>query len=209
MMTQINVYDVQQYLELLYPDAPPEAWLVVSWIAAQGPWCSRWFRIIQSEDATAFISQVQGYNVYTGIGLRHPDCTPAADKRGESAEVYALPGLWIEFDHNAGVHSAKNLPTPDELLAFIETLPFRFSLLVDSTGGYHGYALFKEPWILDTPTERDAATLLLRRFQCTIQAQAANAWLEGRLNSRPGESLVACWHAEPQKRDTQAGDHPA
>ncbi len=113
MMTQINVHDVQQYLELLYPDAPPDAWLVVSWIAAQGPWCSRWFRITQSEDAAAFISQVQGYNVYTGIGLRHPDCTPAADKRGESAEVYALPGLWIEFDHNAGVHSAKNLPAPD------------------------------------------------------------------------------------------------
>ena len=170
---QRDSLEVQRYLDLLYPDAQPDAWLVVSWIAAQGVWCSQWFRIAQSEDAAAFISQAQSYNVYTGIGLRHPDCTPAADKRGESTEVYALPGLWIEFDHNAGVHSATNLPTPDELLAFIETLPFRFSLLVDSTGGLHGYALFKEPWILDTPTERDAATLLLRRFQRTIQAQAA------------------------------------
>jgi hypothetical protein len=119
---QRDTLEVQRYLDLLYPDALPDTWLVVSWVAANGQGCSRWFRLNQSEDAAAFISQAQSYNVYTGIGLRHPDCTPAADKRGESAEVYTLPWLWIEFDHNAGVHSATNLPTPDEFLAFIETL---------------------------------------------------------------------------------------
>jgi hypothetical protein len=182
-MAQTDPQEVQRYLALLYPAPPEDAWLVVSWIAAQGSWCSRWFRIAQREDAAAFISQAQWYNVYTGIGLRHPNCTPAADKRGESAEMYALPGLWTEFDHNAGVHSAKNLPTPDEPLAFIETLPFRFSLIVDSIGRYHGYVLFQEPWILDTPAERDAAALLLRRFQRTIQAQAAR--IVGRSTQRP------------------------
>jgi hypothetical protein len=78
---QRDTLEVQRYLDLLYPDAPPDAWLMVSWIAANGQWCSRWFRLDQREDAAAFIIQTQSYNVYTGIGVRHPDCTPAADKR--------------------------------------------------------------------------------------------------------------------------------
>jgi hypothetical protein len=93
--TPTPTHEVQRYLALLYPEAPPDAWLVVSWIATDEQWYSQWFRIAQSEDAAAFISQAQGHNVYTGIGLRHPDCTPAAEKRGASAEVYVLPGLWI------------------------------------------------------------------------------------------------------------------
>src|SRR5262249_15629249 len=36
-----------------------------------------------------------------------------------------------------------------------------------------GYLLFKELWVLDTPDEHQAAALLLRRFQRTIQEQAA------------------------------------
>src|SRR5262252_3397252 len=116
MTTQpIDTVEVQRYLDLLYPEPPADAWLVISWLAAKDDFRSQWFRITQSA-AAAFISQSPWFNIYTGIGLRHPDCTPAPDKRGESAEVYALPGLWIEFDHNAGVHAAKNLPTPDELL---------------------------------------------------------------------------------------------
>jgi putative DNA primase/helicase len=173
MTTQAEPQEVQRYFELLYPNPPDDALLVLSNLNNRR-WYSQWFRIAQSADAAVSASRLAGcYNVYTGIGLRHPDCTPAVDKRGGSADVYALPGLWIELDHNAGVHTAKNLPTPEELLAFIETLPFRFSLLVDSTGGYHAYLLFKELWVLDTPAERDAATLLLQRFQRTIQAQAA------------------------------------
>jgi putative DNA primase/helicase len=111
--------------------------------------------------------------MYVGVGLRHPDCTPTPDIRGASEDVYALGGLWIELDHSAGVHAAQNLPTPQALLAFIEALPFRFSLLVDSGGGYHGYVLFKELWLLDTAEEHQTAALLLRRFQRTIQARAA------------------------------------
>jgi hypothetical protein len=173
MTTQAELQQVQYFFELLYPNPPAEALLVLSNLD-NGRWYSQWFRSALSADAAVYAHlKAAWYDIYLGIGLRHPDCTPTPNKRGDSPDVYALPGLWIEFDHNAGVHAAPNLPTPDELLAFIEALPFRFSLLVNSTGGYHAYLLFKELWVLDTPAERDAATLLLRRFQRTIQAQAA------------------------------------
>lgn len=167
-----------RYLDLLYPDPPPDAWLVVSWLvphdAAPPPWHSQWFPAPEQEDAArCIVEQARRSNVYVGLGLRRPDCTPGEHTRGSSADVDALPGLWVELDHNAGVHAAQNLPTPDELLALIEGLPFRFSLLVDSGGGYHAYVLFKERWVLHTPEEHQTAALLLKRFQRTIQAQAA------------------------------------
>ena len=172
MMTSRQTHETQQYIDLLYPDPPDEAWLVVSWV--EDSFRSKWFRSTQRKAVVQHIvRQARRYNVYLGLGLRHPECTPTPGTRGERAEVYALPGLWIEFDHNAGVHTAKHLPTPDELLNFIQSLPFRFSLLIDSGGGYHGYVLFKELWVLDTEAKRDAADLLLKRFQRTIQEQAA------------------------------------
>ena len=164
---------LQGYLALLFPDPPPNAWLVVSWLDTQRQWRSAWFRTHEIAAAGERILALSARrDVYIGLGLRHPHCRPGTGTRGTSDDVYAIGGLWIEFDHNGGVHAAKNLPTPDELLTFIEALPVRFSLLVDSTGGFHAYALLKELWRLDTPEEHQRASRLLRRFQRTIQAQA-------------------------------------
>jgi hypothetical protein len=85
----------------------------------------------------------------------------------------AIPGLWIEFDHQGGVHTATNLPTREELLAFLNILPFQWSVLVDSTGGIHAYLLFRELWVLETTEERQRAQRLLQRFQHTLITLAA------------------------------------
>lgn len=170
----IDTIEIGHYLGLLFPDPPADAWLVVSWVDSARQFLSQWFRSPETDQAIQFLgSQAPRHDVYIALGLRHPDCTPEPATRGTSDQVYAISGLWIEFDHNAGAHASLDLPTPAELLTFIEDLPFHFSLLVDSTGGYHGYCLFKELWRLDTPEEHQAATLLLRRFQRTSQARAA------------------------------------
>jgi replicative DNA helicase len=169
---QIEAQEAQHYLDLLFPDPPPDTWLVVSWLVAPHDFRSQWFRMAQVGGAARFIvQQAQQCDIYVGLGLRHPQCVPQG--RGSCEDVYVIGGLWFEADHNGGVHSAQNLPTPGQLNLFIEGLPFQCSLLIDSTGGNHGYLLFKEHWILDTPEEHQKAALLLRRFQRTIQAQAA------------------------------------
>jgi hypothetical protein len=166
--------EIERMLTLLYPDPPADAWLVISWPDTQGNFASHWFTLQQQSDVCPFLLQQSStFNTYIGVGLRHPASQCSAYKRGDSAEVYALPGLWIECDHAQGAHAAKNLPTPFQLSGFLQSLPFTFSLLIDSTGGYHGYLLFKELWVLETPEERATAQLLLRRFQRTIQLFAA------------------------------------
>lgn len=165
---------IQRYIELLFPDAPDDAWLVVSWLHAPRDFRSRWFLMADHFDAIKFIADAsQFHNTYVALGLRNPQCHDTDGKRGKIEDVFALGGLWIELDHNAGIHSAKNLPSEQDLQRFIAELPFSFSLTINSGGGIHGYLLFKELWILDTSEERERAVSLLRRFQRTIQLRAA------------------------------------
>jgi putative DNA primase/helicase len=171
--------EVQRYFDLLFPDPPPDASVVVSW-PEQKRLESRWNNFSGwlsnarlPEFCRRLARKAARCNIYIGVGLRHPDCKPDPHTRGSSVDIYALPGLWVELDHSAGVHAANNLPTPDELLEFIAELPCKFSLLIDSGGGIHAYALFKELWLLDTPEEQQDAALLLRRFQRTIKTHAA------------------------------------
>jgi putative DNA primase/helicase len=104
------------------------------------------------------------------MGLRHPSCT--GQGRGTSADVYALGSLWIEVDHNQGVHSKTTLPTPLQLTMFLRSLPFACSLQLNSGGGFHLHLLLRELWILDTDAERQRAATLLTRLQRTVQQAA-------------------------------------
>jgi hypothetical protein len=155
---------IQDSLTLFWPDPPEDIWLVVSWLDASGAFPSAWFRYRDLNQAVTFLqAKAQQFDVYVGMGLRHATCQPVG--RGTSNDVGAVGGLWVELDHSGGVHTAKNLPTSYQLMRFIGSLPFEFSLLINSTGGIHAHLLFKELWILDTPAEHAAASLLLRRLR--------------------------------------------
>ena len=173
-----SIDDIQRYLTLLFPDPPDDAWLVISWLAAPGDFRSQWFLVADmSKAAQRLCALSKECNTYVGLGLRHPRCTPTPASRGTSEDVFALGGLWCELDHSGGVHSATNLPTLKQLTAFVKQLPFQLSLTIDSGGGVHGYLLFKELWILETPEEQTKAATLLRRFQRTLQVMmTAKRW---------------------------------
>jgi hypothetical protein len=167
---------IQESLALFWPDPPDDLWIVVSWVDPLKGFCSQWVRAGDLDQAVVVLEEKsQQYDTYVGMGLRHAACHPVG--RGTSADVAAIGGLWLETDHAGGVHSARQLPTPFQLMKFLESLPFQFSLLIESTGGFHGDLLFKELWILDTPEEQAAAALLLRRLQRTVQIAAlARGW---------------------------------
>jgi hypothetical protein len=138
--------ETARFLNLLYHDAPDDAWLVISWpdpeISANGkkpPMLSAWYRLRQQRIALRrIIGLSPHHNVYVAPGLRHPSCRPRRTARGPSSDVSVIPGLWVEFDHQGGVHTSTNLPGRDELLAFLEATPFRWSRIIDSANGNGG-----------------------------------------------------------------------
>lgn len=169
-----SLEEIERHMALLYAEAPDDAWIVASWIAGPNDFRSSWFLVTDRRKAAQFLREkAEHCNTYMGVGLRHPRCQPGESNRGASEDVFAIAGIWVEFDHNNGVHTAMNLPSPVELMAFIDQLPCRFSFMLDSGGGFHAYLLFKELWILDTPDEQKRAALLVKRLQRTLQEQAS------------------------------------
>jgi hypothetical protein len=117
------------------------------------------------------------HDTYINLGLRRPSCREGRTRRGTHADVYVIPGLWLDADHNGGVHAAANLPSLEELLSFLRSFPFTWSLLIDSTGGLHCYLLFETPLVLETPADAARAQRLLQRFQHTVRVLAqAQGW---------------------------------
>jgi hypothetical protein len=112
------------------------------------------------------------HDVYFGVGLRR-EALPA-DRRGESKDVVAIPGFWIDIDIAGANHKSSDLPKHEaEAKEFQYSLPWLPSRIVFTGGGLHVYYLFKEIWIFDSDRERDRAQELSRRFQAYIIAEGA------------------------------------
>ena len=67
--------------------------------------------------------------VYLGVGVRAQACVPSATSRGGNADISALPGLWLELDHNQGIHAnLGKLPrwfNVGEIVQFNWTVPMK------------------------------------------------------------------------------------
>ena len=112
-----------------------------------------------------------GKDVYFSVGVS--ERLFRAHERAKSADIVAIPALWVDIDIAGDAHAAKALP-PDYISARA-LLPEMLdpSIVVHSGHGIHAYYLFRE--LLDTRTdeERSAAEDLLRRLQGAVRARAA------------------------------------
>lgn len=159
---------IVSFLMALYgPDAP--GWLTISTFDSQP---TQWFPAHQLDQVATYCqATARRFNVYFGLGLRQEQL---ADGRGESPDVLGIPGFWMEIDLRHPVHRKRNLPeTIDEVLALVqEALPLKPSVIIFSGYGIHVYWLFRELWLFEDDSERQAAYHLLHRLQATIQGMA-------------------------------------
>jgi hypothetical protein len=171
-------HTIYQFLTTLYPDPPAESVLSCTYRQEKNIQ-SRWFHADDLVTASTHLAEKSlTTDAYIGMGLRSlpPDASP--HWRGKNDDVIALPGLWLECDHNAGIHSnSAQYPSVQQLLDFIANLPLPPSLIIDSGGGYHLHWLFKELWLLTDADVREEAAQLLRNFQAVIRNWAqADGW---------------------------------
>lgn len=115
-------------------------------------------------------------DVYFGVGATSH--IPNEYKRLEANEVTALPGVWVDIDVFHPV-AHKNRALPPDIGAAMGLLPDQIphSLVVWSGYGLHAYWLFREPWELDTPEERERAKSLLSALQGSVKyAASQHGW---------------------------------
>lgn len=157
--------EIKRYLDALYGTADAGQ-VVVSWLVA-GQLLSSWHDVNDLDTIAAKIAGLAPkYDTCVGVNLRKPG---PAKGRGGAQDVLAVTGLYIDIDYFGGAHKQTNLPTRQDVLDLLATLPMQWSLILDTGGGFHNYLLFKEPWVLDDEGERGEAGQLLKDFQHTFR----------------------------------------
>ena len=165
--TPVHEHGALDFLRWLYPEEPP-GWVTLFILPGEQ---TAWFQSRQLEPAATYAdTQALEADVFCGVGLRGKRLKKG---RGKTSDIIALPGLYADLDIQHPVHRATNLPpTRAQARAMLDILPPP-SLVVDSGHGIHSWWLFKEVWIFEDEHERQAAAVLLKRFQAMLQALAA------------------------------------
>lgn len=168
----MDAFDAQAatYLELMFGAAVEDGLSFYIWTLRDKR--SRFFRDV-AEAAEYVLKVRETSDVYAGMALfRDPPTDPF--KRGEADQVDGVAGLWADIDvANKTAHKKKGLPSDlDDAFAVLEQSPRRQSFSVMSGYGVQPYWLYKEPWIFDSPDEREEAYVLSRRFAATVKAWA-------------------------------------
>ncbi len=163
----IDTDQVKRFFIALWP-GQESGFLSVS-CNGQNGLVSKHFSFPLTDTAFDAISRWPDRDVWFAIGLlgQRPE-----KGRGTAHDVVAVPALVMDVDCQGGVHKEGNLPSKEEALAFLSEIPFRPSTLIWSGGGWQPYWIFKEPWVFDTPEEREKAKQLFKRWQAFIISRA-------------------------------------
>jgi hypothetical protein len=158
MITQnvLPVVNCKTFLDTLYGSAPYDVLLELRCIHPETSQVRSLWSPIQDREAVlqeAKQLNTQGYGIYFAPCLR-------AEKKGNAQSASYVPALWVDID-------CDNDPTQREMaLHKLETFDFVPSVIVDSGGGWHGYWLLKQPYILKTNDDRNyIANILKGLFQ--------------------------------------------
>ncbi len=171
------------FTEILYGDKPAHSW-ILTWEAKTKK--SAWFDTVKKLDAHL---AKHTKDIYVGIGLS-PDPSkitypnpednkkPIIYRRCPANQILGTAALYVEIDIKSDTHKETNLP-PDlnSALSLVKDWGYDPSMVVHSGNGIHCYWVFKEPWIFDSPDERQEAANLSKRLSETIKSKATdNKW---------------------------------
>lgn len=106
------------------------------------------------EEVTAVAERwSKDHDVYFGLNLRQDGLHEKA--RGDEKKVIAVVGFVQDIDIKGPGHKEQNLPlTLKDALLPLETCTLEPSAIVDTSGGLHSYWLLKEPFVIETESDR-------------------------------------------------------
>lgn len=109
--------------------------------------------------------------VYFAVGLQ--ESSLGKRNRGTAQSVCGIGTQWMDIDFSHGCHKKENLPASlEEALAFIDGLPLKPSIIVNSGHGLHVYWLLSQLWKFEDDQDRKLAQALSRDFQKLIIQRA-------------------------------------
>jgi len=187
----------KDFLRALYGDAPDELYLELRCIhPGTGEVRTLWGRMGDKRGLGSALKQADKFNS-EGYGLYFAPCL-RKEKKGSADSATWVPALWIDID-NTDQHDLEKLKTFD--------LPPSFILA--SGGGWHGYWLLDEPFLLETEADKHKFAAVLRGLFTAlggdpgyVKSVASVMRLPDSVNTKPerGGVVVAIIQSDPERR---------
>ena len=131
---------------------------------------SHWYAHFDSIDADMRFHAHE--DVYTGVGIAPKDGVQlTSSKRLKEFMVVGIPAFWADLDVAHPVHKkAERLPkTREEALEALGELPMEPTLIIDSGHGLQCWWILDQPWMFETPEEREQARRATQWWHRMIQ----------------------------------------
>jgi hypothetical protein len=169
------VSETLEFFRTLFEYKPEGSWILV-W-AVQGPrekakkvshWCAT------PEEAAATAERLAGqWDLYFGVGLAEARYQQFERLKKGERNCLGIFGMWADIDFAGEEHTSKVYP-PDLAAAerLIGDLNMPPTVWVHSGHGLQCEWVFKEPWIFETPEERERARGLCAQWKKEIQRAA-------------------------------------
>ena len=106
-------------------------------------------------------------DIYMGVGLGGRDCPP--NERFKADEITAISAIPVDIDCLHPVHTKTKLPATIEEACSILPPEFLPSLIVKSGHGIQAWIKLKEPWVFESPEEREAAHQMIVDYQQIVR----------------------------------------
>lgn len=164
--------EIRRHLELLYSSSCEDlgTWFNIFTLHDRE---SRFFREVGDEVVAYCAEKAEaGREVYCCMGTFAQPV--AGGGRGRAGDVVALSAFWADVDVlHEQAHKAKSYPTTvEEALEVCRVSLHPPSFHVHSGYGVHAYWLLNEPMEVVEARRRNDATILLKRWQGTLQSRA-------------------------------------
>lgn len=162
-----------EWLTGLYAFSPEDEWVNIFMDDSRGHVDSEWAPVSQLSDLRQHVAGfTQRGDVYFSVATRRQRMP--GKERGKEADCLHLPGFWcdVDIDDGTGAHKVANLPGSIQAgVDLIQRFPAPPSAVVRSGHGLQPW------WLLQEPLPVSEARPLLKRWQLTWEAIAAEQGL--------------------------------
>lgn len=172
----MNKEEILSFLKALYGALPGGA-VSVNWFEkGQNYPDIRWFYSDQLDEMAEFIVKTgKTHNTYISVNPRKQ--AMRGNRRGEAEDILAVVAAYQDFDIRGPAHAEKQLPeTKEELLAFIDSLELKPSIIVFSGNGIHAYWLLIEPEVVGNNLRDISEALKNWERRVKTKAYAEHGW---------------------------------
>ena len=131
-----------------------------------------WFKLSELEKLEQAVKKYSNKtNIYFGVGLRKKILPN--NLRGRNSDILVVTTLYADIDIKSKAHAETALPSSvNEAMEFLNSLPLKPSIIVNSGNGLHAYWLLDNPFKIQSKNDKDYISSIFRGWSKILSAKA-------------------------------------